>query len=70
MDVKFDLIPKVMRAKLSSTLKNTNRFNKEEMNEEHIIYDEKNTYSEVFSKSMQSFRQLVSSSIPSRILIN
>ena len=42
----------------------------QEMNEEHIIYDEKNTYSEVFSKSMQSFRQLVSSSIPSRILIN
>jgi hypothetical protein len=59
-----------MRAKLSSTLRNINKFKVEEMNKENIIYDEKNTYSEIFSKSMQSFRQLVSSSIPSRILIN
>lgn len=69
-EVKFDYIPKVMKIKLSSTLQNINRFKQEEMNEKHIIYDEKNTYSEIFSKSMQSFRRLVSSSIPSRILIN
>ena len=70
LDLKFDNVPKVMRAKLSSTLRNINKFKVEEMNKENIIYDEKNTYSEIFSKSMQSFRQLVSSSIPSRILIN
>ena len=70
LDFKFDHVPKVMRAGLSSTLKNINRFKEEEMNKENIIYDEKNTYSEIFAKSMQSFRQLVSSSIPSRILIN
>ena len=55
---------------MSSKLRNINKFKVEEMNKENIIYDEKNTYSEIFSKSMQSFRQLVSSTIPSRILIN
>ena len=70
LNLKFDHIPEIMRAKLSSTLRNINKFKVEEMNKENIIYDEKNTYSEIFSKSMQSFRQLVSSSIPSRILIN
>jgi len=70
LNVKFDYVPEIMRAKLSSTLRNINKFKVEEMNKENIIYDEKNTYSEIFSKSMQSFRQLVSSSIPSRILIN
>jgi spermidine synthase len=70
LNLKFDHVPEIMRAKLSSTLRNINKFKVEEMNKENIIYDEKNTYSEIFSKSMQSFRQLVSSSIPSRILIN
>ena len=70
LNLKFDHVPEIMRAKLSSTLSNINKFKVEEMNKENIIYDEKNTYSEIFSKSMQSFRQLVSSSIPSRILIN
>ena len=68
LNVKFDHIPESMKTKLSSTLKNINRFKEEEMNKKNIIYDEKNTYSEIFSKSMQSFRQLVSSSIPSRIV--
>ena len=67
---KFDHVPEEMKIKLYSTLKNINKFREEEMNKRNIIYDEKNTYSEIFSKSMQSFRQLVSSSIPSRILIN
>ena len=70
LNLKFDHVPEIMKIKLSSTLKNINKFKEEEMNKENIIYDEKNTYSEIFSKSMQSFRQLVSSSIPSRILIN
>ena len=67
---KFDHVPEDMKIKLFSTLKNINKFKEEEMNKKNIIYDEKNTYSEIFSKSMQSFRRLVSSSIPSRILIN
>ena len=67
---KFDHVPEGMKIKLYSTLKNINKFREKEMNKKNIIYDEKNTYSEIFSKSMQSFRQLVSSSIPSRILIN
>ena len=70
LNIKFDHVPEGMKTKLSSTLKNINKFKEEEMNKKNIIYDEKNTYSEIFSKSMQSFRQLVSSSIPSRILIN
>ena len=70
LNIKFDYVPEGMKTKLSSTLKNINKFKEEEMNKKNIIYDEKNTYSEIFSKSMQSFRQLVSSSIPSRILIN
>ena len=70
LNFKFDHVPEGMKIRLSSTLKNINEFKEEEMNKKNIIYDEKNTYSEIFSKSMQSFRQLVSSSIPSRILIN
>ena len=70
LNIKFDYVPEGMKTKLSSTLKNINKFKEEEMNKKNIIYDEKNTYSEIFSKSMQSFRQLISSSIPSRILIN
>ena len=70
LNFKFDHVPEGMKTRLSSTLKNINIFKEEEMNKKNIIYDEKNTYSEIFSKSMQSFRQLVSSSIPSRILIN
>ena len=70
LNIKFDHVPEGMKTKLSSTLKNINKFKEEEMNKKNIIYDEKNTYSEIFSKSMQSFRRLVSSSIPSRILIN
>ena len=70
LNLKFDHVPEGMKTKLSSIIKNINKFKEEEMNKKNIIYDEKNTYSEIFSKSMQSFRQLVSSSIPSRILIN
>ena len=70
LNIKFDNVPEGMKTRLSSTLKNINIFREEEMNKKNIIYDEKNTYSEIFSKSMRSFRQLVSSSIPSRILIN
>ena len=70
LNLKFDHVPEGMKTKLSSTIKNINIFREEEINKKNIIYDEKNTYSEIFSKSMQSFRQLLSSSIPSRILIN
>ena len=37
---------------------------------DYLIYDEKNNYSEIFSRSMTNFRKTVSISIPSRILIN
>ena len=40
------------------------------LNNEYLIYDEKNSYSKIFSKSMTNFRKIVSMSIPSRILIN
>ena len=36
----------------------------------YVIIDEMNNYSHLFAKSMSSFRKLISTSIPSRILIN
>ena len=59
-----------MRKKVFSILKNRNKFKINNLNNEYLIYDEKNNYSRIFSKSMTTLRKTVSLSIPSRILIN
>jgi|TARA_Y100000294_G_scaffold175209_1_gene194780 spermidine synthase len=70
LDIKFENIPKKMRHRLISTLRNFNKFSKKNTHKKYILYDEKNNYSHLFSKSMSNFRKLISMSIPSRILIN
>ena len=62
--------PKSMSKKVISILKNRNKFKMTNLRDDYLIYDEKNNYSEIFSKSMTTFRKIVSLSIPSRILIN
>ena len=68
--IKINDIPKSMRKKVFSILKNRNKFKINNLNNEYLIYDEKNNYSRIFSKSMTTLRKTVSLSIPSRILIN
>ncbi len=68
--IKINNIPKSMRKKVFSILKNRNKFKIDNLNNKYLIYDEKNNYSRIFSKSMTTLRKTVSLSIPSRILIN
>ena len=69
-EIKISDIPKSMTKKVISILKNRNKFEMTNLRDDYLIYDEKNNYSEIFSKSMTNFRKIVSLSIPSRILIN
>ena len=69
-EIKISDIPKSMTKKVISILKNRNKFEMANLQDDYLIYDEKNNYSEIFSKSMTNFRKIVSLSIPSRILIN
>ena len=59
-----------MSKKIISILKNRNKFKMTNLQDDYLIYDEKNNYSEIFSQSMTTFRKIVSLSIPSGILIN
>ena len=68
--IEISNIPKSMNKKILSILGNKNKFEITDPNNSYLIYDEKNSYSEIFSKSMTTFRKAVSLSIPSRILIN
>ena len=68
--IEINNIPKNMNKKVISILRNRNKFEMTNLNNEYLIYDEKNSYSKIFSKSMTNFRKIVSMSIPSRILIN
>tara|TARA_B100000579_G_C22824378_1_gene852307 strand:- start:89 stop:1720 length:1632 start_codon:yes stop_codon:yes gene_type:complete len=70
MNIELQNIPKNLRSRVISTLKNLNKFDKENYQNKYVLYDEKNNYAHLFSKSMSSFRKLISSSTPSRILIN
>ena len=69
-EIKISDIPKSMSKKIISILKNKNKFEMTNLQDDYLIYDEKNNYSKIFSKSMTTFRKIVSLSIPSRILIN
>ena len=69
-NIKLENVPKLMKDKVYRTLKNINKFKKVEFNKEHILYDENNTYSGIFSKSLETYRQTISNLVPSRILMN
>ena len=69
-NIKLENVPKSMKEKVYRTLKNINKFKKEEFNKEHILYDENNTYSGIFSKSLETYRKTIANLVPSRILIN
>ncbi len=68
--IRINNIPIIMKKKVISILKNRNKFEMTNLENDYLIYDEKNNYSEIFSRSMTNFRKTVSISIPSRILIN
>ena len=69
-NIKLENVPKSMKEKVYRTLKNINKFKKEEFNKEHILYDENNTYSGIFSKSLENYRETIANLVPSRILMN
>ena len=69
-EIKISDIPKSMSKKVLSILKNRNKFEMTNLRDDYLIYDEKNNYSKIFSRSMTTFRKIVSLSIPSRVLIN
>jgi len=68
--IRANNIPISMKKKVISILKNKNKFEMANLENDYLIYDEKNNYSEIFSRSMTNFRKTLSISIPSRILIN
>ena len=70
IDIKLKNVPNNMQPKILHTLKNINKFKKENFNKENVLFDENNRYSKIFSKSLASYRKLISNVIPSRILMN
>ena len=70
-DLKIDYsqIPQTLKKRVYSTLKNMKKYENDDYSR-NVIIDEMNNYSHLFAKSMSSFRKLISTSIPSRILIN
>ena len=70
INIKLENIPKSMKEKVYRTLKNTNKFKNEKFNKEHVLFDENNTYSEIFSKSLETYRKAIANLVPSRILMN
>ena len=69
LKIDYSQIPQVLRKRVFSTLGNIKKFENKDYSR-YVIIDEMNNYSHLFAKSMSSFRKLISTSIPSRILIN
>ena len=69
LKIDYSQIPQVLRKKVFSTLGNIKKYETKDYSR-YVIIDEMNNYSHLFAKSMSSFRKLISTSIPSRILIN
>lgn len=69
-NIKLENVPKSMKDKVYRTLKNTNKFKNEKFNKEHVLFDEKNTYSKIYSKSLEAYRKAIINHVPSRILMN
>ena len=70
IDIKLENVPNNMLPKILHTLNNINKFKKENFNKENVLFDENNRYSKIFSKSLASYRKLISNVTPSRILMN
>ena len=66
----LDYIPRGIKPKVIQVLKNVKKFKKEDYKYQNILYDEKNQYSIIFAKILPKYRKLVTSYVPSRILIN
>ena len=69
LKIDYSQIPQVLRKRVFSTLGNIKKYENKDYSR-YVIIDEMNNYSHLFAKSMSSFRKLISTSIPSRILIN
>ena len=69
LKIDYNQIPQVLRKRVISTLGNIKKYETKDYSR-YVIIDEMNNYSHLFAKSMSSFRKLISTSIPSRILIN
>ena len=69
LKIDYSQIPQILRKRIFSTLGNIKKFKNKDYSR-YVIIDEMNNYSHLFAKSMSSFRKLISTSIPSRILIN
>ena len=69
LKIDYSQIPQVLRKRVFSTLGNIKKYETKDYSR-YVIIDEMNNYSHLFAKSMSSFRKLISTSIPSRILIN
>ena len=69
LKIDYSQIPQFLRKRVFSTLSNIKKYNNKNYSR-NVIIDEMNNYSHLFAKSMYSFRKLISTSIPSRILIN
>ena len=69
-NIKLENVPQSMKDKINRTLKNTNKFKNDKFNKEHVLFDENNTYSKIFSKSLETYRKEIANLIPSRILMN
>ena len=70
IDIKLENVPNNMLPKILHTLNNINKKKKENFNKENVLFDENNRYSKIFSKSLASYRKLISNVTPSRILMN
>ena len=70
LNVSLDFIPKGIKPKIIQVLRNAKKFKKEDFNDQNILYDEKNQFSIIFAEILPKYRKLVTSSVPSRILIN
>ena len=68
--VDLDYIPRGIQPTVIQVLKNAKKFKKEDYKYQNILYDEKNQYSIIFAKILPKYRKLVTSYVPSRILIN
>ena len=70
LNINLDFIPKGIKPTVIQVLRNAKKFNKEDFNDQNILYDEKNQFGIIFAKILPKYRKLVTYSVPSRILIN
>ena len=70
LNVSLDFIPLGIKSEVIQVLRNEKKFKKEDFNDQNILYDEKNQFSIIFAEILPKYRKLVTSSVPSRILIN